>query len=96
MGIARKLQENRDDVLSLAARHGAHNIRVFGSVARGDSNEDSDLDLLVEMEAGRSLFDMGGLLMELQDMLGCKVDVVSEKGLSPRIRERVLGEAVPL
>ena len=96
MSIATRLQSNRDDVLSLAARHGARNLRVFGSVARGDSDQDSDLDLLVEMEAGRSLLDMGGLLMELQDMLGCKVDVVSEKGLSPRVRERVLGEAVPL
>ena len=96
MSIATKLHSNRDAVLRIAAQHGARNIRVFGSVARGDSDQDSDLDILVEMEAGRSLFDMGGLLMELQDMLGCKVDVVSEKGLSPRIRERVLGEAVPL
>ena len=96
MSIATKLQVKRDDVLRIAASHGARNLRVFGSVARGDSDEDSDLDLLVDMEAGRSLLDMGGLLMELQDMLGCKVDVVSEKGLSPRIRERVLNEAVPL
>lgn len=96
MSISTKLQERRGDVLRLAASHGARNLRVFGSVARGDSDQSSDLDLLVDMEAGRSLFDMGGLLMDLQDMLGCKVDVVSEKGLSPRIRERVLGEAVPL
>ena len=96
MGIAKKLKAKRGDVLRIAAQHGARNLRVFGSVARGDSDRDSDLDLLVEMESGRSLIDMGGLLMELQDMLGCKVDVVSEKGLSPRIRERVLGEAVPL
>ena len=96
MSIATKLQSNRDDVLRIAAQYGARNLRIFGSVARGDSDRDSDLDLLVDMETGRSLFDMGGLLMELQDMLGCKVDVVSEKGLSPRIRERVLGEAVPL
>jgi predicted nucleotidyltransferase len=96
MSLSTKLQEKRGDVLRLAASHGARNLRVFGSVARGDSDQSSDLDLLVDMEAGRSLFDMGGLLMDLQDMLGCKVDVVSEKGLSPRIRERVLGEAVPL
>ena len=96
MSIATKLQSNRDDVLRIAAQYGARNLRIFGSVARGDSDRNSDLDLLVDMETGRSLFDMGGLLMELQDMLGCKVDVVSEKGLSPRIRERVLGEAVPL
>ena len=96
MSIATKLQSSRDEVLRIADRHGARNLRVFGSVERGDEDHESDLDLLVEMDAGRSLFDMGGLLMELQDMLGCKVDVVSEKGLSPRIRERVLGEAVPL
>ena len=96
MGIAETLEAKPEDVLKIAARHGARNLRVFGSVARGEADSESDLDLLVEMEPGRSLFDMGGLLMELQDVLGCKVDVVSENGLSPRIRTRVLGEAVPI
>ena len=90
------LRAKREDILRLAARHGARNIRIFGSVARGDAGPDSDLDVLVDMEPGRSLFDMGGLLMDLQDLLGCPVDVVTEKGLRERIRDRVLKEAVPL
>lgn len=86
----------REDILRIAARHGARNIRIFGSVARGEADSGSDLDVLVDMEPGRSLFDLGGLLMELQELLGCRVDVVTERGLRPRIRERVLREAVPL
>ncbi len=96
MPINHQLDEHRQEILSLAARHGAKSIRVFGSVVRGEADEQSDVDFLVEMEPGRSLMDMGGLLMDLQELLGCKVDVVSEKGLRPRIRERVLKEAMPL
>ena len=76
--------------------HGARNIRVFGSVARGEADEKSDIDFLVEMEPGRSLLDLGGLLMDLQEVLGRDVDVVTERGLNPRIRDRVLKEAVAL
>lgn len=90
------LQSKRDEVLRLAALHGARNLRVFGSIARGDAGAMSDVDLLVDMEPGRSLLDMGGLLMDLQDLLGCDVDIVTENGLRPRIRDRVLNEAVPL
>ncbi len=90
------LQARREDILSLASRHGARNVRVFGSVARGDTRPDSDVDILVDMEPGRSLFDLGGLLYDLQTLLGVDVDVVTEKGLRPRIRERVMREAVPL
>ena len=90
------LQSKRDEVLRLAALHGARNLRVFGSIARGDAGAMSDVDLLVDMEPGRSLLDMGGLLMDLQDLLGCDVDIVTENGLRPRIRDRVLDEAVPL
>ena len=79
--------------MRIAQRHGAFNIRVFGSVARGDSDEKSDVDFLVDMESGRSLLDLGGLLFDLQDLLGIPVDVVTEKGLRPRIRERILHEA---
>ncbi len=86
----------REDVLRIAARYGARNVRIFGSVARGEADSDSDLDVLVDLEPGRSLFDLGGLLMELQELFGCRVDVVTERGLRPRIRERVLREAVPL
>lgn len=90
------LQSRRNDILRIAARHGARNVRVFGSVARGDARSDSDVDILVDMEPGRSLFDLGGLLYDLQTLLGVDVDVVTEKGLRPRIRAQVMQEAVPL
>lgn len=79
-----------------AARRGAYNVRIFGSVARGEADERSDVDFLVELEPGRSLLDLGGLLMDLQQLLGHPVDVVTERGLRERIRERVLEEAIPL
>jgi len=90
------LREKREEILRLAAKHGARNVRVFGSVARGEADEQSDIDLLVEFEPGRSLLDHAGLWLELQDLLGCKVDVVSERGIKARIRERILREAIPL
>lgn len=90
------LGDKRERILTLAAKHGARNVRVFGSVARGDADDASDIDFLVEMEPGRSLLDMGGLLMDLQKLLGRKVDVVTEKGLRPRIKARVMREAVPV
>lgn len=90
------LREKRREILLIARRHGASNVRVFGSVSRGDSCADSDVDFLVDLSEGRSLLDLGGLLMDLQECLGRPVDVVTEKGLRPRIRERVLREAVPL
>ena len=96
MAISHTLQRKRDDILRLATRYGAYNVRVFGSVARGEADEASDLDLLVDLEAGRSLLDLGGLLMDLQEMLNCPVDIVTERGLRARIREQVLAEAVPL
>jgi predicted nucleotidyltransferase len=88
------LKEKREEILHIAAKHGARTVRVFGSVARGEADAASDLDLLVEMEPGRSLLDLGGLLNELQDLLGCRADVVTEKGLRKRNRDRVLKEAV--
>jgi uncharacterized protein len=91
-----EIRNRRDEILRVAARHGAHHLRVFGSVARGEADERSDVDFLVELEKGRSLLDLGGLLMDLQDLLGRRVDVVTERGLKARIRDRVLGEAVPL
>jgi predicted nucleotidyltransferase len=91
-----KLQERRAEIIAISARHGAYNVRVFGSVARREADSASDLDLLVEMEPERSLLDLGGLLMELQELLGCRVDVVTEKGLRGRIRERILKEAMAL
>jgi predicted nucleotidyltransferase len=96
MDLKTLLREKRKEILRVAAKHGARNVRVFGSVARGEGDEQSDIDLLVEMEPDRSLLDHAGLWLDLQDLLGCKVDVVSERGLRPRVRERVLKEAVPL
>ena len=87
---------NRDRILQTAAHHGAHRIRVFGSVARRQDDADSDIDFLVDMEPGRSLMDLGGLLVDLEKLLNNKVDVITERGLNDRIRDRVLNEAVPL
>lgn len=96
MTLNERLQENRAEILGLATKYGAHNVRVFGSVARGEADSDSDVDFLVELEPGRSLLDLGGLLMELQELLGCPVDIVTVQGLRSRIRDRVLCEAIPL
>jgi len=92
----RNLAERRTEILRLAERYRAGKVRVFGSVARGDNTQVSDVDLLVTPQPGCSLFDLGGLLEDLQELLGCPVDLVTEDGLKPRLRERVLREAVPL
>ncbi|OGK87803.1 MAG: nucleotidyltransferase [Candidatus Rokubacteria bacterium GWC2_70_16] len=94
--VGELLRARRAEILALAARRGARNIRVFGSVARGSADEGSDIDLLVDMEPGRSLLDLGGLWSDLNELLGIKVDVVTDNGLRESIRERVLREAVPL
>lgn len=96
MTVYERLKTKREEILGTAAKHGAYNVRIFGSVVRGEADSESDVDFLVDLEAGRSLLDLGGLLMELQELLGCEVDVVTEKGLRQRIRERVLNEAIPL
>ena len=89
-------REHRDEILRLAQHHGARRIRVFGSAARGEARADSDLDLLVELEEGRSLFDLIGMKQEIEDLLGCRVDVLTESSVSPYIREAVMREAVAL
>lgn len=91
-----ELKEKRQDILRIAAQHGAYNVRIFGSVLHGEAGPDSDVDFLVEMEPDRSLFDLGGLLMDLQALLGREVDVVTEKALHWYIRDRVIQEAQPL
>jgi predicted nucleotidyltransferase len=96
MDLPAVLKEKREEILRIAAKHGASRVRIFGSVARGEAGPESDLDVLVDMEPGRSLLDLGGLLVDLERELGCKVDVVTEPGLRPRIRDTVLKEAVPL
>ncbi len=96
MGTAEIIQDKKEQILALAARYGASNLRVFGSVANGTADENSDVDILVDLEKGRSLFDLGGLLMDLQQLLNRKVDVVTENGLHWYIKERVLREAKPI
>jgi uncharacterized protein len=86
----------RATILATAARYGAHNIRVFGSVARGEADDLSDLDLLVDLDGGRTLMDLGGLLMDLQSQLRIRIDITTERMLRSEIRDRVLSEAVPL
>lgn len=92
----RLVREKREEILRTASRYGAHDVRVFGSVSRGEADRESDIDFLVELETGRSLLDLGGLQMELEALLGCRVDVVTVRGLKARIRERVLREATPV
>ena len=96
MDLQTLLEQKREQVLETAARYGAYDVRVFGSVARLEANDASDIDILVNMEPGRSLMDLGGLLYDLQELLGIEVDVVTEKGLRAQFREQVLREAMPL
>ncbi len=96
MNMDELLKEHREDILRLAARHGAYNVRIFGSAARGEAGPESDIDVLVDLEQGRSLFDLGGLLMDLRDLLGCSVHLMTGGSLHWYIRDKVLKEAVPL
>lgn len=91
-----ELAARREAILTIARRHGATNVRVFGSVARDEADTASDLDLLVDMESGRSLLDVGGLVMDLQDFLGVRVDVLTAGGMRSGMSERVAEEARPL
>jgi predicted nucleotidyltransferase len=91
-----RLRARRDEILEQAAAHGARNVRVFGSVASGEGDATSDVDLLVEMEPGRSLLDFVGLWQDLEELLGTTVDLLSDGGLSPHLRERIYAEAVAL
>ena len=96
MDVVELLESKREEILKISEHYGARNVRIFGSVARGESESSSDIDILVDMEPGRSLFDLGGLLYDLQQLLGVEVDVVTENGLRSRIRDHVLDEAVAL
>jgi predicted nucleotidyltransferase len=96
MGIDELLKEKREEILAIAAKHGAYNVRVFGSVARGEATDRSDVDFLVEIEQGRTLFDRIALIQELEDFLGRKVDVAKPENLHRYIRDRVLQEAITL
>jgi predicted nucleotidyltransferase len=96
MAFRQVLREKRDDVLNIAGKHGAYNVRVFGSVARGDDSPDSDVDLLVDVGTTTSSWFPAGLILDLEQILGRPVEIVTEKGLNPHLREHVLREAVPL
>ena len=96
MTAAEVLRARRKDVLRLASARGAHTVRVFGSVARGEAGADSDIDLLIDVEPGRSLLDVVGLWQDLEALLGRRVDLLTEAGLHPYLRERILREARPL
>ncbi len=96
MRVEQLVKEHRDAIIALAAKHGAMKPRVFGSVARGEAGPKSDFDLLVKMEEGRGLLDLIALAQDLRDLLGVKVDVVSEDGLYWLLRRRILKEARPL
>ena len=96
MEMRELLQSKREEILRIARAHGARNVRVFGSTARGDVGENSDVDFLVEFEPGTSLLEHGAMIAELEELLGRKVDVAPEKTLRERIKDRVLREAVPL
>ncbi len=96
MNVDELLKEKRTDILRIAAQHGARNVRLFGSVARGAARPDSDIVVLVEFEPGRTLLDRIGMIQDLEDLLGCKVDVVTEKALHRTIRQQIIQQAVPL
>jgi predicted nucleotidyltransferase len=96
MGIGGVLKEKRREILRIAASHGAEDVRVFGSFVRGEAGLNSDIDILVRLSRGRSLLDIVAIKQDLEDLLGCEVDVVTEAAISPYIREQVLEEAVSL
>jgi len=96
MGILEAIREKREEILRLAAKHGASEVRVFGSVVRGEADSDSDVDFLVTFEQGRSLIDHVALVQDLEDLLGTRVDVVTESAIHWYVKRRIMQEAVPL
>jgi predicted nucleotidyltransferase len=96
MNLKQLIREKNSDIKAIAAKHGAKNIRLFGSVVRGEAVQESDTDFLVDTESSTSSWFPAGLILDLEEILGCRVDIVTERGLNPYIREHVLREAVPL
>lgn len=90
------IENNRAEILALAERHGIRDVRVFGSMARGDADDTSDVDLLVSLPSDKTGLALGALLMDVQDLLQRRVEVLTERGLHPALRDRVLREAQPL
>jgi uncharacterized protein len=91
-----ELRSARDQILDVAASHGGRNVRVFGSAVRGEACPSSDVDFLIDLFPDRTLMDMGGLLIALQDLLHVRVDVATERMLRPEVRDRAMADAVPL
>ena len=96
MTTLERVRSQREAILAIARRYGVRRVRLFGSVVRGEDRPDSDLDVLVDFEDGRSLLDLVGFGQDLEELFGRKVDVISARGISPYIEDRVLREAVPL
>ena len=96
MGIKELLESRRNEILDLVGRYGAKNVRIFGSAARGEGGPASDVDLMVDMEKGRNLLDLVGFWQDLEELLGRRVDVITDGGMSPYLRERIYAEALPL
>ncbi len=96
MPLLEEIKQNRDLILAIAARHGAKNVRIFGSVARGEEGRDSDIDFLVGMEEGRSLLDFIAFQQDAEDLLKRKVDVIDEEGIFHLLKDRILKEAMPI
>lgn len=96
MKLSHTVKKKREQILKIIAVHGAENAQIFGSLARGETTPQSDLDLLIELTPGRSLLDLIAIKQDLEDLLGCQVDVVTKAGLSPYIREKVLKEAIKI
>lgn len=94
--LLERLRAQKADIVTVAVKYGASNIRVFGSVARGEANEQSDIDLLVDLEPGRSLIDHIGLMQDLADLLGRSVEVATPSTLHERIKDRVMQDVIPL
>ncbi len=90
------LAEHRAAIIEIARNHGARNLRIFGSVARGDDRADSDIDFLVDFEPGRSLIDLAGFELDLEALLGCEVDVLTDGCIHPLLQREILAEATPL
>lgn len=96
MNPAELVKDKREEILRISAAHGAKNVRIFGSVARNEAGDESDIDFLVDLEPGRSLLDLGGLLVDLEHLLTRRVDIVTEQGLHWYLRDKIINEARPL